>query len=327
MKVLAHKIIWLIVTLWIAMTINFILPRLMPGDPISIMMNQVGGSDSLNLEALSAAFGINDGRSLWQQYVDYLFNTLQGNLGVSIGHFPTPVTDVLTKAIPWSIGLLGVATLISFILGTTLGVFAAWYRRSALASLSVSAFMFIRAFPYFWLALILVYFLAFERAWFPLGGGVGIGLLPADGWIYTQSILYHALLPGLTIAVSAMGYWMLTVRNNMMNILAEDYITVARAKGLTESRIRWNYAARNALLPSVSGLAMELGFLISGSIVTEIVFSYPGIGFMMFQAVQSKDYPLLQAIFLLIAVAVLLANFIADLVLMWLDPRVREGIR
>ena len=325
MKYLIRKLVWFLLALYVAITINFILPRMMPGDPVSVLVHSLQGADRDSMEAVRAAFGIDTDKSVWIQYWEYLVNTVSGNLGISISNFPTKVSDVLSKAIPWTIGLMGIATIFSFTIGTLIGITVAWKRDTGWANIILGLFLFIRSFPYFWFGLILVYLFAFESSYFPLGGGHAIGVTKSDGWEYIGSVLYHGLLPGLTIVISSMGYWMLTIRNNMINVLAEDYITVAKAKGLSPGRIRKSYAAKNAILPSVSGVAMALGFIIGGSIITEMVFSYPGVGFMLLQAVHQQDYPLLQAIFLFIAVSVLVANFLSDLAIMALDPRVRDG--
>ena len=325
MKYLLARIFWFIFALFIAVSINFILPRMMPGDPVSVLVNKLQGIDEGSIEAIKAAFGIDTDKNIFQQYVEYLINLLNGNLGISISNYPHKVWDVMATVMPWTIGLMGLSTLFSFTLGTLIGIIVAWKRETPLANGVLGLFLFIRSFPYFWLGLILVYFFAFKNPIFPLGGAYSIGVMRGDGWPFVKSIITHGLLPGLTIAISSMGYWMLTVRNNMINVLAEDYIVVAKAKGLPIARIRNRYAARNAILPSVSGFAMALGFVIGGSLLTEMVFSYPGIGFMLYQSVQQQDYPLIQAIFLFIALAVLVANLLSDLVIMLLDPRVRDG--
>jgi len=308
-----------------AVSINFILPRMMPGDPVSILVDRLSGIGENEMDAIRAAFGVDTDKSLFIQYLEYLGNLLRGELGVSISNYPLPVWDVMSRALPWTIGLLGIASLFSFIIGTTVGITVGWKRDTRTSNAVLGLFLFIRSFPYFWFGLILVYFFAFKKTWFPLGGAYAIGVYAQDGWVFVKSVLYHGLLPGLTITISSMGYWMLTIRNNMINVLAEDYITVAKAKGLPLRQIKFTYTARNAILPSVSGFAMALGFIIGGSLLTEMVFSYPGIGFMLYQAVQEQDYPLIQAIFLFIAISVMVANFLSDMVIMLLDPRVRDG--
>jgi peptide/nickel transport system permease protein len=316
----------LLFTLFVALSLNFFLPRLMPGDPARALLGKMDGVPPEQLDSIRAAFGLDTKDSLPLQYWHYLVNTAHGNLGVSFSRFPMSVSEVMGIAVPWTIGLMGLCTIISFVLGTLIGIAAAWRRETKLASFSVGLFSFIRSFPYFWLGLVLVYFFSFKLRLFPIGGAYDTEAARGSlaWWL---SVLHHGALPALTICISSIGAWMLTMRNNMINILAEDYITVAIAKGLPTQRIKTLYAAKNAILPSVTGFAMSLGFVVGGGLVTEMVFSYPGVGYMLFQAVNAKDYPLMQAIFLFIAVAVLIANFVADIAIMFLDPRVRDGAK
>lgn len=326
MKYVLRKLGMLVFTLFVSVSINFFLPRMMPGDPARALLDKMEHLQPEQLETIRAAFGLDTDDPLAVQYGRYLRNTLRGDLGVSFSRFPMPVAEVMRIALPWSIGLMGICTVISFAIGTAVGALAAWKRNTRLASLTVGFFSFIRSFPYFWLGLVFIYFLAFKARLFPIGSAYDVEAArgSASWWL---SVLRHGALPALTIVVSSLGAWILTMRNNMINVLAEDYITVAVAKGLPASRIRSRYAARNAILPSVTGFAMSLGFVIGGGLVTEMVFAYPGIGYMLYQAVNAKDYPLMQAIFLAIASAVLVANFIADIAVMALDPRVRDGAK
>lgn len=323
---MARKLGMLLFTLFVALSLNFFLPRLMPGDPARALLGKMDGVPPEQLDSIRAAFGLDTKDSLPLQYWHYLVNTAHGNLGVSFSRFPMSVSEVMGIAVPWTLGLMGLCTIISFALGTLIGIAAAWKRETKLASFSVGLFSFIRSFPYFWLGLVLVYFFSFKLRVFPIGGAYNteVDRGSAAWWL---SVLRHGALPALTICISSIGAWMLTMRNNMINVLAEDYITVAIAKGLPTQRIKTLYAAKNAILPSVTGFAMSLGFVVGGGLVTEMVFSYPGVGYMLFQAVNAKDYPLMQAIFLFIAVAVLIANFIADIAIMFLDPRVRDGAK
>ncbi|MDA8408902.1 MAG: ABC transporter permease [Treponema sp.] len=326
MKYFLRKLGMLLFTLFVALTINFFLPRLMPGDPAQALLGKMENIPPEQLDSLRAAFGLDSQEPLPLQYVHYLGNTLRGNFGVSFSRFPMPVAEVMRIAIPWTLALMGISTILSFIIGTGLGILAAWRRETRLASLTVGVFSFIRSFPYFWFGLVLIYFLAFKLRLFPIGGAYAVEATrgSAAWWL---SVLDHGILPALTICISSIGAWLLTMRNNMINVLAEDYILVAMAKGLPLRRIRSLYAARNAILPSVTGFAMSLAFIVGGGLVTEMVFSYPGVGYMLYQAVNAKDYPLMQIIFLFIAASVLVANFIADIVVMFLDPRVRDGAK
>lgn len=326
MKYLARKFGMLIFTLFVSMSINFFLPRLMPGDPAKALMDRMEGVEAEKLESVRAAFGLDTKDSLPVQYGKYLLNTVKGDLGISLSRFPMPVSSVLASALPWTIGLMGLCTIIGFLIGTLLGIWAAWRRQTKLASFTVGFFTFIRSFPYFWLGLFLIYIFSFKLKVFPLGGAFSIDQTRGSaGW--WLSVLQHGILPAFTITLSSIGAWLLMMRNNMINVLAEEFITLAIAKGLPMQRIRLMYAARNAILPSVTGFAMSFGFIVGGGLITEMVFAYPGMGYMLYQAVNAKDYPLMQAIFLIIAASVLIANFLADIAIMLLDPRVRDGAK
>ncbi len=323
MKHLLRRIGFYLVALWASITINFVIPRLAPGDPAGALMARFQGR--MNPQAISALklqFGLTND-PLWIQYVHYLNNLLHGNLGTSFTYFPTPVSEVLAQEIPWTLALVGISVIISFTLGTLIGVLIAWKRGSLIDSVLPPILTFFSAIPYFWLALIALYILAYSLNWFPLNGGYSTSVTVGWNTDFLLSALYHGLLPGFTIVLASIAGWMLGMRNTMITTLTEDYVLLAEAKGLSERRVMFAYAARNAILPNVTAFALSLGFVVGGSLLTEIVFSYPGIGFALLQAAQNSDYPLLQGIFLFIAMGVLGANFIADLVYVVLDPRVR----
>ena len=323
MKHLLRRISFYLVALWASITINFFIPRLAPGDPAGALMARFQGRMSpLAIKALDLQFGITND-PLWIQYGRYLFNLLHGDLGISFTYLPTPVSTVLAQEVPWTLVLVGTALLISFALGSLIGVFVAWRRGSLIDSVLPPFVTFFSAVPYFWLALIALYILAYTLNWFPLNGGYDTSTTEGWNFDFISSAFYHAILPAFTIVLGSIATWVLGMRNAMITTLTEDYVALAQAKGLSEVRIMFAYAARNAILPNVTGFALSLGFVVGGALLTEVVFSYPGIGFALLQAALNSDYPLLQGIFLLIAVAVLGANFIADLVYVVLDPRVR----
>lgn len=218
--------------------------------------------------------------------------------------------------------LVGTATVIAFFLGTLLGILAGWRHGGWLERL-LPGLMFLQAIPYFFLALLLVYLLAVNLHIFPSGQGYANGLIPGWDWTFISSAVYHSLLPAFTIVITSVAGWMLQMRNVMITTIGEDYVLAAQAKGLRNRRVIFSYAARNALLPQLQGFGLALGFVVSGAIVMEIVFSYPGIGLLLLNSVTSDDYPLTQAIFLVITFAVLIANLIVDLVVVAVDPRVR----
>ncbi|MGV9273233.1 ABC transporter permease [Streptomyces griseosporeus] len=328
MRYYARKLGFYLVALWAAVTLNFFIPRLMPGDPVDILMaklQQRGGTvDPSVRRSYELLLGADSGDSLAQQYVSYLGNMLHGDFGVSVSSYPAKVSDVIGQSLPWTIALIGMATLISFVLGLALGTWVGWKRGSWLDSL-IPGTTVLAAVPYFWLALILAALLSSTLHWFPLLGGYDVSL--SMGWNrpFISSAVQHGILPALTIVISSVGGWLLGMRNMMVSTAAEDYILTARAKGLRPSRIMIRYAARNAALPSVAGFATSLGFVVSGSVMTEQVFSYPGIGSRLLQAVENNDYALMQGIFLVITVAVLGANLLVDLLYGLIDPRTRAN--
>lgn len=314
-----------LIAAWVALTINFLLPRMMPGDPATAMMARFEGQ--LQPEAMAAlreTFAFNDD-PWWIQYVQYVRNTLTGDFGTSIAFFPTPVAKVIGTGLMWTCILAGSAVLVSFTLGTLLGIISAWRRDSFWGQSLPPILSFLGAFPYFWLAMLALWLFGFTLGWFPLRHAYGEAYEPGWNIPFLVSAFRHAILPATTIVLATLGNWLLRMRNNMIAVLGEDYISLARAKGLASSRILFQYAARNAVLPSVTGFGMALGFVVSGSLLTEIIFAYPGQGYLLIQAVRTQDFALMQGLFLAITFAVLAANWFVDILYMWLDPRTRSS--
>ncbi len=317
-----RRIVFYLVTLWVAVTINFVIPRLMPGNAVDALFIRMHGKLSPSLmRPLEVEFGIHLHEGMLQEYWHYLVNLSHGDLGISITYFPTPVSTVLGTALPWTLGLVGTATVIAFVLGTWVGIIIGWRRTSVWDSVVPPVAMFTSAFPYFFFGLLLLYVFGFLLGWFPIGGAFGFGNPPRLSISSILDIVYHAFLPALAMVATLIGTWILTMRNNMIAVLREDYVLMAVAAGLPEREVLHRYVVRNAILPSLTGFAMALGFVVGGAILTEIVFSYPGVGYVMLQAVENQDYPLLQAILLVISVGVLLANFAVDMLYGRLDPR------
>jgi peptide/nickel transport system permease protein len=317
-----------ILTLWVALTLNFLLPRLMPGNPALAMLGKFHDLNATpqTLHALEILFGVNSQQSLLSQYGGYLGHMLTGNWGISLSQYPVPVTTVIGSAIWWTLGLVGVATILAFILGTGLGIVSAWRRGSKLDSVVPPTFVITSAIPYFWVAMVLILVFGLTLHWFPSQGGYYVTTdTPGLNWTFFQDVINHAFLPAVSLLITTIGTWILTMRNTMITTLAEDYVRMARAKGLPGRRIMFDYAARNAILPNLTGFAMSLGFVVSGAILIEYVFNYPGVGYMLLQAVSGEDYPLMQGLFLLITVAVLFAILVADLLTALLDPRTRAA--
>jgi peptide/nickel transport system permease protein len=311
------------VAAWVALTVNFFIPRLVPGNAVEAIMSKFPNLQPATYHALEAMLGVGKPGSLWHQYLAYLNDIVHFNFGTSVSNYPASVSSLLAQTIPWTLALVGTATVIAFFVGTFLGIIAGWRNGGWLDRL-LPGLMFVQALPYFFLALVLLWLLAVKVLHiFPIGQGYAGGLIPGWDWSFISSAILHSLLPAFTIVVTSLAGWMLQMRNVMITTIGEDYVLAAQAKGLSNRRVIFTYAARNAFLPQLQGFGLALGFVVSGAIVMEIVFSYPGIGLLLLSAVQSNDYPLTQAIFLVITFAVLLANLIVDLIIVAVDPRVR----
>jgi peptide/nickel transport system permease protein len=326
MSYLARRFGFYLVTAWAAITMNFFIPRLMPGNPVQIIVSRLSAQGPVPpsmYHALAVAFGLNTNTPLLTQYFQYWVQLFHGNLGISITYYPSTVASVIATALPWTIGLIGMSTIIAFVLGTGIGTLAAWRRGSWLdVALPTSAFL--QALPYFWLGLVAIEIFAVKLGWFPISGGYAPGMSTSFSASFLGSASYHAILPALTIVVASMSGWMVGQRNVMITTLDQDYVLVAQAKGISQRRVMIMYAARNAILPNFASFAVAIGLVVSGALLVELVFSYPGIGYVLLSAVNNEDYPLIEAIFLIITLAVLAANFLADLVYVLLDPRARQ---
>jgi len=325
MSYLARRIGFYIVTAWAAVTINFFIPRLMPGSPVEIMIARLGQNGPVTpgmIHALETQFG-NPKASLLSQYFSYWSQLFHGSLGISLTDYPESVGSVIGQALPWTIGLIGASVIIAFVLGTAIGAYSAWRRGSFLdGALPLSAFL--QALPYFFLGLVVIEVFGERLGWFPTSGGYSQGLAPVLTPSFIGNAAQHAILPAFTIVVTSISGWMVGQRNLMITTLDQDYVLVAQAKGISQRRVMWMYAVRNAILPQFASFAVALGLVVSGSILVELVFSYPGIGSVLLNAVGNEDYSTMQGIFLIITLAVLAANFIADLVYVVLDPRARQ---
>jgi peptide/nickel transport system permease protein len=328
-RFLLRKVGFYLIAAWVALTLNFLLPQLIPGNPVEVLiakMQEAGPTPPDEAQILTKLLGLGTG-NIFQKYWGYLDSLAHLRLGLSVSQFPTPVATEISSSIYWTLILVGTATVISFVLGIVLGTLAGWKRGSKLDAI-IPATTLLTAMPYFWFGLILVYVFAtnvFHILPASNGYNTNSSLVPGWSWAFLGSAVQHAILPALSIIVTSVGGWLLGMRNMMVATLSDDYVVAAEAKGLRSSRIMIGYAARNAVLPSISGFAISLGFVVSGAIAMEYVFSYPGIGFKLVQAVGSDDYPLMQGIFLVITLAVLAANLIVDLLYGVIDPRTRSS--
>jgi peptide/nickel transport system permease protein len=325
MAFLLRRLAFYFAAFLVAATINFFLPRLMPGDPIQIMFASAGSELSLeNLNALKLTFGFIDA-PIGEQYLAYLKSVFTGDLGRSIKFFPLPVTELLGRALIWTLGLMGLATILSFTLGTFLGVMAAWRRGTMFDSIVSLLAIFASSVPAVVVSLVMLFIFGYTLNWFPNGYAADPMLDPAFSAEYIGSVIRHGTLPLLTMLIVMTGGFAVTMRNNMINLLGEDYIVMGRAKGLSDSRVMIWYAARNALLPTVSSLAIALGTVLGGALVVEVVFNYPGLGNTLYQAILARDYPVIQGQLLIMTAAMLISNFVVDLSYVLLDPRLKKA--
>ena len=327
MKYFLRKFGFFLLTLWAVITLNFLIPRLQPGDPAEIMVQNLAGKDAqLNqaqVQAMRDLLGTPQG-SLISQYWQYLGQLVHGNFGLSYNYYPYPVTQVIQQAFWWTVILVSIVQVLSFIIGVLLGAFAAWRRNSRFDTVVTIGSTFIGTLQPFWIALLLLFGLGYVLGWFPTSGGYEEST-PGFNWAFIYDAVSHAFLPALTLMIVTPIGWVLGMRNTMIMNLSEDYIRLAKAKGLPDRTVALRYAARNSLLPSVTGFALALGGVLGGAILVETAFDYPGLGRLMGEAVAIKDYPLLQALMLLTTAGVLIANFIADLLYGVLDPRARRA--
>ncbi|WP_330475551.1 ABC transporter permease [Terrabacter sp. C0L_2] len=327
MTYFARKFGFFLATLWAVVTLNFLIPRLQPGDPAEIMVKRLAGKDAAldpaQVKAMRAMLGAPDG-SLWNQYVTYLGELVHGNFGLSYTYYPYKVTEVIGQAFWWTVVLVVLTQVVSFVVGVVLGAYAAWRRNSRLDSIVTLGSTFLGTLQPFWIGLLLLYVFGYSLGWFPTSGGYEEAT-PGFNWPFIQEAVSHSFLPALALLIVTPIGWILGMRNTMIMNLGEDYIRLAKAKGLPDRDVALRYAARNALLPSVTGFALALGGVLGGAILVETVFDYPGLGRLMGEAVQNKDYPLLQTLMLLTTAGVLVANLAADLLYGVLDPRARRA--
>ena len=327
LRYLSERFVIFVATIFISITIVFFVPRLVPGHPLLAVFSRlaaVGGS--LNapelIEEYNQLFGLD--KSLGTQYVSFLRELARGNLGYSISSFPSHVSDLLRPALPWTIGLLTLTTLISWVLGSLIGAVVGWRGgKSRFIQALVPAALVLYTIPYYILAIILIFLFAFQWPIFPLSGAYSVGLVPELSLDFALDVLRHAVLPALSILLVSLGWWFLSMRSLITSLKGEDYILQAEAKGLPGRRILWGYAFRNALLPQVTGLAISLGHIVGGALVTEVIFAYPGLGWLIYNSIKNLDFPVIQGGVLLIVFSVALANFVIDMVYPLIDPRIR----
>lgn len=322
----------MLLVILLAVTINFVIPRLMPGDPIEQQLSQMvssGGGQVGDIQAIAEAYRARFGldQPLWHQYLSYWAGVLRLDLGVSLAHYPETVNDTILAGLPWTVGLLGFATIVSFLIGTFLGARLGWPGRGHFVRVVGPPLLLVSAVPYFLVGLVLLFVFAIQLKLLPAGGGYPFSLVPGWNWQTLSGIATHAVLPAASIVLAEIGAWAIGMRGMLVSVLGEDYMTLAEAKGLPERRIFLRYGMRNALLPQLTSLALTLGHLISGAILVEVIFAYPGIGYKLYLAIQSKDYFVIQGIVLLLSISIAVTMFLLDLIYPLIDPRITHQRR
>jgi peptide/nickel transport system permease protein len=328
MRFFLRRLAFYVFAVWVALTVNFLLPRLMPGDPIGGVLQHLSSAQLQSNPGIVKMYedllgGGN--KSIWQDYTAYLGHIAHFNLGISTSNYPAPVSEVIGRVLPYSIFLVGVAFLLSFALGITVGMIAAWRRGGGFDTIVVPVFMALSAFPAFFTGLLGVYFLGLKLHWFPIQHAYDSSLVPGFNLHFLLSVFRHSQLPILVVVAAFSGGWVLNMRTVMINTIGEDYVAMAHAKGLRDRRVMTRYAGRNAILPPLNGFAAQFASAVGGLVFIEYVFSYPGAGLTLQQAALGNDYPLTQGLLLIFALAVIVANFVMDMLNLILDPRVRAS--
>jgi len=313
-------------TIWLGATVIFIIPRLVPGDPVAAMVSRLQAqagyveNSAEMIQAWRARFGLD--APLPIQYLRFLVNALTLDLGYSLTQFPVTVESLIGQALPWTVGLLSIATIISFIVGNAIGALMAWRGTPALARALLPLTLTFTSIPFFMLAILLIYVFAFGLRLFPVAGGYGRGVVVGWNWDFIVSVIHHGTLPSLAIILASMGFWALGMRGMMITTEGEDYMILARAKGLPPGRVFFHYAVRNSVLPQVTALALSLGHIVGGATLVEYLFAYPGMGYLLYQGIVNNDYTLIQGIVFILIVSTATAVLIIDLLYPLLDPRI-----
>jgi peptide/nickel transport system permease protein len=323
MRYVTRRLGLFVITLWAALTVNFAIPRVMPGNEAQAVLATFRGVNPSALHALEIEFGVNVHQNLLVTYFQYLGNSFTGQFGLTAQRVPV-MTEIISK-LPWTLGLVGVTTVLAFTIGTLVGVLSAWFRGSRLDGVLPPIMFIASSIPVFFVALLLILIFAVTLGWFPLGGNVSLGATASLSFGYIGDVIQHAILPAVSLVIVTAGLWIFSMRNNMITTLAEDYVKMARAKGLPTWRIMFDYSARNAILPNLTGFAMQLGLVLGGAILVEYTFSYPGLGYLFYTSTTDHDLPLMQGLFLFYTLAVLVCVLLADLATAVLDPRTRDA--
>ena len=326
---LINRLVTLFLTVFIAATLIWIIPRLSPVDPAEIALGRmaagagtVANSEEI-LAQLRAQLGID--QPLLIQYLKYLWGVLQFDFGLSTANFPTPVSTLVANALPWTLGLMFISLIITFIIGNLLGAFMVWEHTPRLWKVAIPAAMVFTSIPPILSGLLLMWIFAANLQWFPLTGAYGLTVEPGWTWSFAESVLYHGFLPALSIVVVTFGFWALGMRGLMITVQGEDYTTLAKAKGLRPRYILYKYMIRNAILPQITAFALKIGLLVAGQVLVERIFAYNGMGKLLYDAILNQDFPVIQGVSYVIILMTALAVFFVDLIYPFIDPRIRHG--
>jgi len=328
-RYLIPRIIQYLLVIFFGITAVFIIPRLLPNDPVLRTIAELrargatlepGAMDKI-ISEMTQMYGLEG--SWLDQYVAFWQRLARGDLGVSFFQFPTPVNALIATALPWTVGLLLTTTILAWVIGNVLGAFAGYYSGSRWSQGMDAVAMVIRPMPYYIFAFALLLLFAYAVRWFPVSGGAKLGMQPSLTWPFIQSVLWHSFLPALSIAILGMAVWFQTMKLVVQSVVGESYVQYARLSGVTERKIVTRYVFRNALLPQITGLALSLGLIFSGALITEIVFSYPGLGTLLYRAIINGDYNLIMGITVFSIFAITTTVLIVDLLYPLFDPRIR----
>ena len=325
---LLNRVVTLLLTVWIAATLIWIIPRLSPVDPADIMLGRmaagagaVENADQI-LAQLRENFGLND--PLVVQYVKYIRNVVTFDFGLSTATFPTQVSTLIARALPWTVGLMLLSVIITFFIGNALGALMAWDRSPKLVRVAIPVAMVFTSIPPILSGLLLMWLLAAKLRWFPLTGAYGLTVEPGWTWGFVQSVIHHGFLPALSIVIVTFGFWALGMRGLMITVQGEDYVTLAKAKGLRPRYILYRYMIRNAVLPQITAFALKIGLLVAGQVLVERIFAYNGMGKLLYDAILDQDFPVIQGVSFVIILMTAVSVFLVDLVYPFVDPRIRH---